>query len=311
MPARRKPTAAQIEAAEARRAEILAKLSDGIDRLTDSAEWQRYLDVQSRFHQYSFANTMLILCQRPDATRVASFKKWLELDRCVNKGETGIRIWAPRGNPKGQAEPKPGEEKTDEPEVPTSDKAEPKSYATRFVMVPVFDVAQTSGTELPEPVKLLDGQDQAGVFGKLTKVAESIGYRVQVTPEIDGHAGANGLCEYGLKTLTVAGNRAPAQQVKSLAHEIGHALLHDHAELSRGTKELEAESTAYVVCQSLGLDTSDYSFGYVAGWQNGDAGQTREQIKASGQRISGAARKILDDLEKQAEKTADLEMEMA
>ncbi|HUZ53105.1 MAG TPA: ArdC-like ssDNA-binding domain-containing protein [Streptosporangiaceae bacterium] len=292
---------AKAAEAEARRAELLGKLSDGIDRLCDSAEWKRYLDVQSRFRRYSFANTMLILTQRPDATQVASFRKWLELDRCVVKGEAALRIWAPAGR---AAKPEPeaaAEEKTEEAETATA-----KAYATRFVMVPVFDVSQTDGTPLPEPVRLLDGQDEAGIFGKLAKVAEGIGYRVQVTPEIDGHPGANGLCEYGHRKLTVAGNRSELQQVKSLAHEMGHALLHEppadgKRDIMRGQMELEAESTAYVVCQSLGLDTSDYSFGYVAGWQSGDKDKAREQIKASGKRISGAARQICGELEAQPE----------
>lgn len=173
---------------------------------------------------------------------------------------------------------------------------------TGFRLVPVFDVSQTSGEELPEPVKLLQGEDADGVFGKLTKVAESIGFKVQVTPEVAGHPGANGLCEYGPKLITVAGNRSELQQVKTLAHEIGHAMLHGkpEARLSRSTVELEAESTAYVVCQSLGLDTSDYSFGYVAGWK-GDAEKAREAIKASGGRIHQASKSILNGLEAQAE----------
>jgi antirestriction factor ArdC-like protein len=296
---------AKAAEAEARRTELLGKLSDGIDRLCDSAEWKRYLDVQSRFRNYSFANTMLILCQRPDATRVASFRKWLEFDRCVVRGETALRIWAPAGRARKPEAEATEEKKTDEAENTTA-----KASATRFVMVPVFDVAQTSGEPLPEPVKLLEGDDAQGVFGKLAKVAESIGYTVDVTPEIDGHPGANGLCEYGNRTLTVAGNRSQLQQVKSLTHELGHALLHEPAaegtrEISRGQCELEAESTAYVVCQSLGLDTSDYSFGYVAGWSGGDKDKTRDAIKASGKRISGAARQICDELEAQPELEAE------
>jgi antirestriction protein ArdC len=294
----RKPTAAQTEAAEAKRVEVLAKLSDGIDRLTESHEWQRYLDCQSKFHNYSFHNVLLILSQMPEASQVASFKKWQELERHVVKGETSIRIFAPSFRKE---------------EVEREGTTEEVRKLNGFRMVPVFDVSQTEGEPLPEPVKLLDGQDPQDIFGKLTKVAESIGFSVQVTPEIDGHPGANGLCEFGLKQLTVAGNRSELQQVKSLAHEIGHALLHDKTELSRGAKELEAESTAYVVCQSLGLDTSDYSFGYVLEWTGGDAEKTREAIKASGTRIHGASKTILDDLEaeKLAEAEADAELEVA
>jgi hypothetical protein len=115
--------------------------------------------------------------------------------------------------------------------------------------------------------------------------------------------------------LTVAGNRSELQQIKSLAHEIGHALLHEppadgQRDISRGQRELEAESTAYVVCQSLGLDTSDYSFGYVLGWQSSDPEKARDTIKASGKRISGASRQICEGLEAeaQAETVADCAM---
>jgi antirestriction protein ArdC len=306
MPSHRKPTAAQIQAAEQKRAEVLEKLADGIDSLTTSDAWKSYLDCQAKFHRYSFTNTLLILCQNPAATRVASFKKWQELERHVVKGETSIRIWAPRGTPKAKAE-------AEKPEGETEPSKAPRRS---FVLVPVFDVSQTEGKPLPEPVHLLEGEDQAGMFGKLTKVAESIGYQVDVTPEIDGHPGANGLCEYGLRKLTVAGNRSAMQQVKSLTHEIAHAMLHEppesgEREATRGQCELEAESTAYVVGQSLGIDTSDYSFGYVAGWSGGDADKARATIKTCGGRISGASQKIFDELEAQAEKAIEAEVAQA
>jgi hypothetical protein len=290
----RKPTQAQRDAAQAKREGILANLADGIDRLADSDEWKRYLDCQAKFRQYSFGNTMLILCQRPDATRVASFKTWKELGRFPTNG-SGIYIWAPHTKTV---------EKTDRE---TGEKREGQELG--FHMTTVHDVSDTFGDELPEPVKLLEGEAPEGLFGKLTEVAKSVGFRVQVQPEIDGHPGANGLCEFGPKLITVAGNRSSVQQVKSLAHEIAHAKLHENSELPRGLKELEAESSAYVACQSLGLDTSDYSLGYVAGWSGGDPEKTREAIKASGARIHEASKTILDGLEAQAEKSAEAEVE--
>jgi hypothetical protein len=308
--AARKLSAAKQAEAEAKRGAILEGLSDGIDALCESAEWQRYLDVQARFRRYSFSNTMLIVTQRPTATQVASFKAWQGMGRQVRKGETAVRIWAPIGGRPRAAEDQAAEEERDGAEPKAAEpKASTKGYASRFTLVPVFDISQTDGEALPEPVKLLDGQAEAGTFGGLVKVAESIGYTVQVTPEIDGHEGANGLCEFGHRRLTVAGNRSPLQQVKSLTHEIAHALLHEPEGESetptfkqpRGLRELEAESTAYVVCQGLGLDTSGYSFGYVAGWSGGDRKAAREAIKASGMRISGAAKQITEGLEAQAQ----------
>jgi antirestriction protein ArdC len=299
------PNPARQAEADARREELLAKLSDGIHKLADSDEWQRYLDCQANFHRYSFGNCLLILAQNPAASQVASFKKWQELGRQVNKGETSLRIFAPSVRKvEVQAETEDGAETSE------------RQTVTGFRLVPVFDVSQTSGEELPEPVKLLHGEAPEGVFGKLTKVAESIGYTVQVTPEVEGHPGANGLCEYEPKRITVAGNRSAAQQTKSLVHEIGHAMLHGKPELqmTRNTVELEAESVAYVTCQQLGLDTSDYSFGYALGWKGNDPDKAREQIKASGARIHQASQKIIDGLEAQAEKPepqADFEIEAA
>lgn len=288
----RKPTQAQRDAAQEKREGILANLADGIGRLADSDEWKRYLDCQAKFRQYSFNNTMLILCQRPDATQVASFKTWKDLGRFPTKG-SGIYIWAPHTKTVEKVDRATGEKR--------------EGQELGFHMTTVHDVSDTFGDELPEPVKLLQGDAPEGLFGKLTEVAQEIGYRVQVTPEIDGHPGANGLCEFGSRMLTVAGNRSALQQVKSLAHEIAHAKLHENSELPRGLKELEAESAAYVACQSLGLDTSDYSLGYVAEWSGGDPDKTREAIKASGGRIHEASKTILDELDRVAEKSAEVE----
>lgn len=292
-----KPTKAQRDAAQEKREGILGNLADGIDRLCNSGEWTRWLDVQSRFHNYSFNNCMLILTQFPAATQVMSFGNkegttgWKSLGRHVQKGATSIKIWAPHMKAVEKLDRTTGE-KSDGQEL-------------RFHLQSVFDVSQTEGEPLPEPVKLLQGEAPEGLFGKLTEVAQSVGFRVQVTPEVDGHPGANGLCEFGPKLITVAGNRSSVQQVKSLAHEIAHAKLHENSELPRGQKELEAESSAYVACKSLGLHTDDYSLGYVAGWSGGDPEQTREAIKASGARIHEASQTILDGLDKVAEKSAE------
>jgi hypothetical protein len=314
----RKVGAAGQSDAEAQRAALLAQLQDGIDALCESAEWQRYLDVQARFRTYSFSNTMLIVTQRPTATAVASAKAWLGMGREKIEGAAPLRIWAPvMGKPKA-AEGKAAELDGEQPGEEASERR--SSRAVRFVLVPVYDVSQTTGEPLPEPVRLLQGEDEAGVFGRLATVAEGIGYSVQVTPEIDGHPGANGLCEFGHRRLTVAGNRSSLQQVKSLAHEIAHALLHEpegdgptpEFKQSRGERELEAESTAYVVCQQLGLDTSDYSFGYVAGWAgSGTPRKTRNAIKAAGKRISGAAKHITEALEGQAQTDHEPEAQAA
>ena len=309
----RKASLAQRAAAAERRDGILNELAAGIADLTTTEAWQRYLDVQSRFHRYSFANTMLIMMQCPGATAVMPYGNaekqtgWLGIGRQVRKGETGIRIWAPSTR---KLDPAADRLKVIGPDG----KLAKTEVLTGFRLVSVFDVSQTDGEPLPKPNRLLDGDDPAGLFAQLMDVAIELGFSVQVTPEIAGRPGANGICvfvgESGAE-ITVAGSRSPAQKVKSEVHEIAHALLHNGSIITRGLKELEAESVAYVVCKYLGLDTSDYSFGYVAGWKGGDAEQAREAIKASGQRISGASKQILDGLEAEREVEADRELEMA
>ena len=153
---------------------------------------------------------------------------------------------------------------------------------------PVFDVAQTDGEELPSICNRLDGEDPAGHYAQLLSVAQSLGFTV-VDHGFDGST--NGDCNHAEHRIRVEVRNTPAQRVKTLAHEIGHALLHEKFD-SRAVAELEAESTAYVVCQSLGFDTSDYSFGYVATWAGG-GDQAIAGIKASCERIQKSAATIL------------------
>lgn len=280
-----------------RREALARQLADGIAALTQSDEWRRYLDVQAKFHRYSFANTLLVMAQCPAASRVASYRKWQELGRQVRKGEHALWVWAPcTRKAAGPAE--------DDGESITAGEGEPRRTVTGFRPVPVFDISQTEGGELPEVCHLLDGEDETGLFGRLADVAGGMGWTIQRTPEIGGYPGANGLCEHGPRVITVASARSPLQQVKTLAHELAHAILHAPAadyQATRGLCELEAESVAYIVAASCGLDTSAYSFGYVAGWQHGDAGKAREAIKASGARIQRAAGQILAALDKAGE----------
>jgi antirestriction protein ArdC len=276
-----------------RREALARQLADGIAALAQSDQWRRYLDVQAKFHHYSFANALLVLAQCPAASRVAGYRRWQELGRQVCKGERALWVWAPCTR------------KVAEAAEDGSEPGEPRRMVTGFRPVPVFDVSQTQGAELPEVCHLLDGEDETGLFDRLTTVAEGMNWTVRSTPEIDGHPGANGLCQHQPRVITVASVRSPLQQVKTLAHELAHAILHgegtDYAG-TRGLCELEAESVAYIVAASCDLDTSAYSFGYVAGWQQGDADKAREAIKAAGARIQRAAGQILGALDKASER---------
>jgi antirestriction protein ArdC len=259
--------------------ELIEKLAEGISNLTSSEEWRRYLDFQSRFHRYSYNNVLLIAIQSPGATQVAGFNAWKKMGRFVRKGEKAVWIVAPMIY-------KQTDERTDEA---TGDETQtPRKVIRGFKWVPVFDVSQTEGDELPSVCHRLDGDDPAGHYATLVGVARSIGFTVE-DAELPGSV--NGDCSHVERRIRVEVTNPPAQRVKTLAHEIGHALLHEKYD-NRALAELEAESTAYVVCQALGLDTSDYSFGYVASWAGG-GDQAIAAIKASCERIQRTATVIL------------------
>jgi antirestriction protein ArdC len=255
-----------------RRTDLLVQLSEGISALTTSDEWVRHLDVQSRFHRYSFGNVVLIAAQHPEASRVAGFRAWLKLGRNVRKGEKAIWILAPMGTKK-----------------PAEDESGEDRMIVGFKYVPVFDVSQTEGQELPVVCRQLVGAEPVTCSSRLTDAAGSLGYSVEPTELPDG---VNGDCSFELRRIRVESRNSPAQQVKTLAHEIAHALLH-HDHRDRRLAELEAESTAYVVCHHLGMDSGSYTFGYVASWAGGGEDAVAG-IKASGSRIQGAASTILD-----------------
>ena len=261
---------------------LLEELSAGIAELTTSETWTRYLDVQSKFYAYGPNNVMLIMLQNPYATRVAGYHAWQELGRQVLAKEQALRILAPM---KYKKEDAPDDERTSE--------------IRGFKLVPVFDISQTEGRELPDVVSRLEGLAPEGVFATLSEFAGTIGFRVGRPQSLE--SGANGDTTPSLGRIRVAASNSEAQQVKTLAHEIGHALLHDPEvpatkELTLGLKELEAESTAYVICAALGMDTGDYSFGYVASWAGG-APEAIQGIKESTRRIQKAVTAVLRDFE--------------
>jgi len=260
---------------ETTKANILDRLTEGITQLTSSDRWQEWLNMQSRFHHYSFNNTLLIMAQRPDATRVAGYNAWRKLDRFVRKGEKGIWILAPMVY------------KTDSADDTAEDTT--ARVIRGFKPVPVFDLSQTEGQDLPEICTRLDGDDDANIFLRLRTVAAGLGFSVEDTDEL--LPGVNGDCSHQLHRIRVRTSNSPIQRVKTLAHELGHALLHEQHD-NRPLAELEAESVAFVVCTSSGIDSDDYSFGYVATWVGGDD-DARSAIKGSGTRIQRAADQIL------------------
>lgn len=263
--------------------ELRKQIDDSVDRLAKAVDdvrasdtFKTYLNVQARFHNYSWRNTWLIFMQRGDATRVAGFQTWKKLGRNVKKGERGIMIFAPCPFKK-EVERDNGESETES--------------AMFFRPVYVFDLAQTEGAELPDvDVPTIDRAADE-LLAKLTTVAVSRGFPVSFQAISEGAFGS------ATKSGIVVNNTHPTgQQAKTLAHEIAHTALHltpdRPKELTRNVAELEAESVAYVVCAHFGLDVEVRASRYIALW-NGDSKGLRESME----RIADTARAIIDDVE--------------
>jgi antirestriction protein ArdC len=275
---RRKPSAAKIAAAEERLEAMHEQLVAKTDALVTSEGWAEYLAFAARFRQYSFRNTLLILMQMPTATRVASYRKWLEVDRQVRKGERGLQIFAPMTRKREDAD---GKERT---------------YISGFRLVSVFDVSQTDGEALPEdpatPV-LLDGMAPEGLWQSLAEMVFDAGYTLRVAASEHGE---NGYTNPVDKVVQVSEGLSEAQSCKTLIHEVAHMLLHcddkaltEDAILHRNVAEIEAESVAHIVAMVHGLASDTYSIPYVAGWSNGKT----EVIAATADRVLKTAKTIL------------------
>lgn len=257
-------------------------LADGVAQLTNSDAWTRMLTTAARFPSYSFNNLILILTQRPDATRVAGMRLWNSLGRTVNKGERGIRILAPITR-----------KHTDDLTGDTEHRI------CGFTVVSVFDQSQTSGADLdPHRPHLLTGDAPDGLLDMICAQITLHDFTVTF-----GDCGtANGITSWLTRTVTIRADLSPLQTVKTALHELGHVLAHSPddpaAVLScRGTKEVEAESIAYIVAHTLGLDTSTYSFSYVAHWAE-HADTSTDIVQATAETVIRHARTILNDLQR-------------
>ncbi|MDE6728740.1 MAG: ssDNA-binding domain-containing protein [Oscillospiraceae bacterium] len=252
---------------------ITERLEAGIKDIFSSDKYKEYLNTLSKFHDYSYRNCVLIQMQKPDATLVAGFNSWRNnFGRNVLKGETGIRIlaYAPYNVPKE-------EEVIDkETGLPILDaNGQPKTEKVTitipaFKPVSVFDVSQTEGKELPQLVNDLTGKVED--YDKLLDVLRDVS-PVPIKFEEINRSDSHGFYSPSDNSITVKEGMSQAQTVKTAIHEIAHAMLHDpdnaNEKKDRRTKEVEAESVAYTVCQHFGIDSSDYSFAYVASWSSG------------------------------------------
>ena len=284
--------------------EVTERLEAGVRELFESERYQAYLKAMSKFHDYSLNNTLLILMQKPDASLVAGFGKWRDdFERHVKRGEKGIKIFAPAPYTiKKEAEkidPDTGQPVIGADGKPVMEQREIKFPA--FKVVSVFDVSQTDGKEIPDlSVDALTGSvEQYEDFWRVLKEVSPVPVELE---KIEG--GAHGYYSLTDKRIAVDEGMSELQTIKTLIHEIAHAKLHDidlnapteemENRPNRRTREVEAESIAFTVCQHFGLDTSDYSFGYVAGWSSD---KEIKELKASLETIRTTASELITEIE--------------
>lgn len=291
----RRPIPTPEERAEARRAtleQLHARLTDSIAKLESLDAWQQWLNLARSLHHYSFLNTLLILSAKPEATLVAGFGAWKERGHSVRKGEKAIKVLAPILRKVPLLDP------AGNPVVDEQGKPRLARQMVGVMPVPVFDASQVEPPPATPPLpKLLTGQAPRGLWDSLAELVAIEGFTVT-----RGDCGtASGVTNFDSREVRVRDDVDDAQAVKTLAHEMGHVLTMDAGQVltyndQRELREVEAESIAYIVTAAHGLDSSQYTFDYVAGWAaraaTGDT-SIEDVISATGQRVIAAADRIL------------------
>lgn len=279
--------------------ELLEQAEQGTKAVFESENYRNYLATMSKFHSYSFRNSLLILMQKPEATHVAGYAAWKKkFNRQVQRGESGIQIvgYSPRkvnveqekkdssGNTIIGADGKPVMEKVTR-QVPS------------YVPVSVFDVSQTEGEPLPQLVNELNGSVEA--YQDLMQAIRDVSPFPVSFEEIQG--GSKGFCDPVTQRIVIQQGMSEAQSVKTAIHEVTHADLHAPEQnliladrTDRRTREIEAESTAFVVCEHYGIDTSDYTFPYLASWSSS---KELAELQSSLETIQKQAGDLIDKID--------------
>lgn len=298
------------EVPESKMDTIMNSLERGVHEIFTSEKYHIYLNTMSKFHNYSFNNTLLIAMQRPDATLVAGYQTWKKkFNRQVQRGEKGIKIIAP-----APIKEKRRVEKVDEEtqEIVIGDDGQPETeiverITPRFRVTTVFDVSQTEGEPLPT-LGTTELEGNVVIYEDFMKGLEELS-PVPFRFEDIGN-GAKGY--YSEKYIAIQRDMSNAQTMKTAVHETAHAILHDRdimqengVSKDRTTKEVEAESVAYVVCSHFGLDTSEYSFSYIVGWSSN---KEMSELRNSMDMIRVTSSKLIEDI---TEKLIELRKEKA
>lgn len=293
------------------RQEVLKDLTEQLEKsiqdFMESEKYKAFLSSMAKFHNYSLNNQILIAVQKPDSTLCAGYTTWQKQNRYVKKGEKGIRIICPAPYKKEYLKDVI-DKTTGKPELLPDGRTKQEivqKVIPFFKVGYVYDISQTEGQPLPEIADILEGDLDEG----LKSLKEAM---LQVSPvpvcfqPIDGEA--NGFYSPAAGEIVVDSTLSEKQSLKTLIHETAHAILHNpetaSSQSTRETKEVEAESVAYVVCQYFGLDTSDYSFGYIAGWSSGKG---TPELKASLENIRSTSNEIISNVEQILTKEKALE----
>ena len=279
--------------------EISEQLETGVRELMTSERYREFLDAMAQFHNYSLNNSILIALQRPDASQVASYKTWEKLGRHVNRGEKGIKVLVP--TPVKVQKQQENKLKGEDPEE--------ERKIMRYKVGHVFDVSQTEG----EPLPTLGVSELTGSYEGYEKFMAAIR---EVSPVpikfADIQGGAKGYFDRNAREIVVQTGMSEAQTMKTAVHEVTHSMLHSREAIrqkerptDRRSMEVEAESVAYIVAKYYGLNTADYTFGYVSSWSSG---RDLKELKRSMETIRSTAGELIDGIyEKMMEKERIME----
>jgi hypothetical protein len=266
---------------QAQREQAQQQFENAVAALQSEEGFAAWLDARARFHTYSFANTLLIWAQCPEATRVAAASVWRELGRYPAKGSHALRVYAPitwyipcdEGDPGARWNEK---------------KRRWERKIAKFKLVPVFDVSQTDGDELPAPPPAVEpeGDSHAHLEPKLLKLADELGYTV-TTEQTD--PGVGGYCDSQLKRIVIGLDHTPNARVRVLVHELAHAQGVSYKDYGREAAETIVEAATFIVLAGQGFDVTTASVPYVAGWSGQDG---IEKLQRFAEVIDEVARKI-------------------